>query len=161
MTTPAKPRARPATARAGGRGARSPGETGAAAERPAETTTGAVLRALRDEAGLTQRALAAILADDLGVGAGGLQGAIARYETDVETPSPERLRAILEAVGASEVQRCRADVGAVLTPAVLAACVERYGGEAVADALRGYAGVVGISAAVAARPRVRTAPRGA
>lgn len=146
-----KPRTRPATARAGGRGARSPGETGAAAKRPAEATTGGVLRALRAEAGLTQRALAAILADDLGVGAGGLQGAIARYETDVETPSPERLRAILEAVGASEVQRCRADVGAVLTPAVLAAWVERYGGEAVAGALRGYAGVVGIAAAVTRR----------
>ena len=159
MTAPAKPRTRPATARAGGRGARSPGETGAAAERPAEATTGGVLRALRTEARLTQRALASRLSEDGGDPAA-WQSAISDYERGSKTPGPARLRAILEAVGASEVQRCRAAVGAVLTPAVLAAWVERYGGEAVADALRGFAGVVALSSAVATR-RVRTAPRGA
>jgi transcriptional regulator with XRE-family HTH domain len=147
-----KPRTRPATARAGGRGARSPGETGAAATRRPEATTGDVLRGLREAAGLTQRGLAGQLADEH-QSAAAWQVSLARYETGERTPGPEALRAILEAVGASEVQRCRAAVGAVLTPSVLAAWVEAYGGAAVADALRGYAGVVGISAEMAKRKR--------
>ena len=54
MTTPAKPRTRPATARAGGRGARSPGETGAAAKRPTEATTRSVGRPCTSTDGLAR-----------------------------------------------------------------------------------------------------------
>jgi transcriptional regulator with XRE-family HTH domain len=110
-----------------------------------------VLRALRVAAGLSQRGLAAQLADDDGGSAAAWQAALSEYESGRKVPGPERLRAILDAVGASEVQRCRAAVGAVLTPAVLADWVDAWGGAAVADALRGYAGVVALTTAIARR----------
>jgi len=131
--------ARSGTSRGDGRGETRP--------QPVDTS---IIRALREAQGLTQTQLAAIVAGDLGVGEAGMRSALARYESGAEVPSPERLEAILSALGADARGRCRADLGRVLTPAALSGWVAAHGPALVTETLRAYADAVEVGAEVGA-----------
>ena len=147
MTPPAKPRARPATARAGGRGARSPGETRAAAKRPVEPTT----KRGRPAAGPDGERRTVVLrlrlspTEDAALRARAGRGDVSEY-----------VRRALGLVDAPEGPGVAWELLSALRPEVVGAMVARYGIEAVADELERRAGSLR-----ALLRRVRTAPRGA
>lgn len=100
---------------------------------------------------MSQQAVARLLARELSLSPEGAQVDLSRYEAGLREPPPARLAVLLEILGATPEHRCRAAVGAVLTPAVLSAWVDAHGGELVRETLWEYAGVAALGAALGAR----------
>lgn len=110
--------------------------------RPPEPTTGARLRALRAERGLSQRVLAAELARAHGGSVGAWQVDVSRYERDEIAITPERLRQLLEVLEVSDEARCQAEVGALISPSVIGRLVDTYGADMVAEAVARQVGII-------------------
>lgn len=122
-------------------------------------TTGARLRALRDVRGWSQRLLAKLIARDTGQGEAAWQSAIARYETDVEEPSADRLAILLSHLEVSDASRCAGELSAALPPPTLARLVDSYGPDVVVQELRRLAGMLELTAPLLARQPTRRRSR--
>lgn len=102
-------------------------------------TSAEIIRAARAAAGLTQVQVANLVAEELGLSPAAFQPSLTRYESGAKSPSGRRLAAILRACGVDQEGLCRAAVGRVLPPAVLAQLCVEHGGARVASVLRGLA----------------------
>lgn len=142
MTHPAKPPRRPGKAPRGGRPSIAPEtEASDARHRDATTDAGELVREARAIAGVSQRELASDLAEAHGGNAASWQQRITQIERGHEAPTPERLGAILTALGVAADVRCMAALSTVLRPATTG-LVDDYGADTLAVALERYAAAV-------------------
>ncbi len=122
--------------------ARRPGRP--AGPQAAPGTVGAMLRARREEASLTQRALATLVAAERGEDADAWCVYLSRYESGGQAPPHDRVQSILCALGLDARARATAGVSAVLTVEVVTDLVESCGVAEVADAIADYARLLGL-----------------
>lgn len=134
MTSARKSPPRSATTRGAGRASVSAETTGSDA-RPAETTTAAQLRELREAAGLTLTELGRRVAALTSTSAEAWRVALTDYEAGRKVPSSDRVSSILDALGATPAAALRWELWSRLRPEQIGELVERYGLDATADAI--------------------------
>ncbi len=100
----------------------------------ATSGVGCTLRLARERAGVSQRALATMVARVTGEETATVQVAISRYENAVQVPPVHRVVAIMRALGSDDETCAAASLEALFEP-VIDAWIQAYGAERVSAAM--------------------------